>query len=98
MLHRFVRLSFKQECIEEFQNLFLDVKEKIENFDGCQSVELLQDAESKNKFMTFSIWENEKALEAYRQSEFFQTTWKKTKLMFNDKPKAFSMYKAGIKE
>ncbi|KXX72291.1 putative quinol monooxygenase [Flammeovirga sp. SJP92] len=98
MLHRFVRMSFKQECVEEFQNMFLEIRETIESFEGCQSVELLQDATIQCQFMTFSIWENEKALEAYRQSDFFQTTWKKTKLMFNDKPKAFSMYKTGIKE
>ncbi|NME70494.1 putative quinol monooxygenase [Flammeovirga aprica] len=93
MLHRFVRMSFKQECVEEFENLFLEVKGTIEKFEGCKSVELLQDATAKNQFMTFSIWENEKALDNYRQSAFFQSTWKKTKTLFNDKPKAFSMFK-----
>lgn len=93
MLHRFVRMSFKQECIEEFENMFNEIQSKIESFEGCHSVILLADDKEKNIFMTFSLWENEKALDNYRHSEFFTKTWTKTKLMFNDKPKAFSMYK-----
>jgi heme-degrading monooxygenase HmoA len=42
-------------------------------------------------FFTFSIWENEEALENYRQSELFRSTWSKTKVLFSDKPNAWTV-------
>lgn len=92
MLHRYVRMSFKQESVVEFLETFKKVKPIIESFDGCISVILLKEKDN-TKMMTYSIWENEKALDTYRNSDFFMHTWKHTKTLFNDKPKAFSMYK-----
>jgi heme-degrading monooxygenase HmoA len=40
---------------------------------------------------TLSIWDDETALEAYRQSELFQTTWAKTKVLFAEKAEAWSV-------
>jgi heme-degrading monooxygenase HmoA len=41
--------------------------------------------------MTYSLWESTDALEAYRQSELFRTTWSATKLLFAERAVAFSM-------
>ncbi|OHX65982.1 putative quinol monooxygenase [Flammeovirga pacifica] len=92
MLHRFVRMTFQKEKIDEFKHLFNQVQPIIENFEGCHSVRLLEDADQPMKMMTFSIWENQTALDSYRDSEFFITTWRKTKVMFEDKAEAFSMF------
>ena len=43
-----------------------------------------------NVFFTLSFWENEEALNAYRDSELFKTTWAKTKILFSDKPQAWT--------
>jgi quinol monooxygenase YgiN len=51
---------------------------------------LLQDENDKNIFFTYSIWENDEALQAYRNSELFETTWAKTKILFAGKPEAWS--------
>ena len=37
-----------------------------------------------------SFLENEEALNAYRHSELFRSTWAKTKVLFAEKPIAFS--------
>ena len=58
---------------------------------GCQHVELLRDAAMPTIFFTLSLWDTEGSLEAYRQSELFRTTWAKTKILFADKPTAWTM-------
>ena len=59
--------------------------------DGCKHVELMQDINNPTIFFTFSIWENPSDLEAYRQSELFKGVWAKTKVLFGDKPEAWSV-------
>ncbi len=90
MINRIVRLSFKPESVDEFLLLFEAVKIEIANFEGCKGLTLLQDANALNVFYTYSIWTDLDALERYRQSALFSETWVKTKLLFNDKPVAYS--------
>jgi heme-degrading monooxygenase HmoA len=40
---------------------------------------------------TYSLWESEADLNAYRHSELFEDTWKHTKALFADKPAAWSV-------
>ncbi len=89
-LIRIVRLSFLPEKVEEFLNIFNNSKNKIRNFENCLHLELLQDADTPNIFMTYSHWKDEDALNVYRNSELFNTTWAKTKILFAEKPLAFS--------
>ncbi|NLR94224.1 putative quinol monooxygenase [Flammeovirga agarivorans] len=91
MLQRFVRMSFQEEHIKTFKELFSEVQPKIKEFEGCHSVQLLQDSTDKKVFMTFSVWDSEDALNNYRESDFFKATWRKTKVLFKQKPEAFSM-------
>ena len=91
MLIRIVRMEFDPAKVNDFKILFDAVKGKIAGFPGCQHVELRIDASSSNVFYTFSKWENEDALEAYRVSELFTETWKRTKVLFNGKPLAYSL-------
>jgi quinol monooxygenase YgiN len=92
MLIRIVRMTFQQEKVEEFLTIFANSKDKIRNFEGCIYLELLRDANDPHIFITYSQWENEDALEQYRQSSLFKTTWAQTKVLFSDKPLAFSTY------
>lgn len=75
------------------KQLFAEIQDFIKKFEGCHRLELWQDADNPAIFMTYSFWENTKALEKYRHSEFFKTTWSKVKPMFADKPHAFSAIK-----
>lgn len=90
MIVRIVRMSFKVEKIEEFLNIFKENHELISGFEGCISLKLLRDIDNKNQFFTISEWNQENELEKYRKSELFKKTWKKTKLLFDSKPKAWS--------
>lgn len=90
MITRIVKMTFKEENTEAFQNIFELVKERILNFEGCKSVKLLRDVNNPCVFFTYSKWENENSLNAYRKSLFFDDTWTKTKALFSDKPEAWS--------
>ena len=96
MINRIVRMSFQPEKVEEFLKIFDTSKKLIANFDGCSSLKLLQDVNQKNVFFTYSIWENEQCIENYRNSELFNLTWAQTKILFNDKPLAWSTKIADI--
>jgi quinol monooxygenase YgiN len=91
MIKRIVRLSFQPEKVQEFLQIFESSKQLISNFEGCLALSLYQDYEKKNVFYTESIWKSIEHLENYRNSELFQSTWLKTKVLFNEKPQAFSL-------
>ena len=90
MLIRIVRMTFKPEEVEAFLAVFEGAKEKIRAVEGCCYLELWRDADQPNILMTHSHWENADALEAYRHSDLFKSTWAKTKPLFADRPQAFS--------
>jgi quinol monooxygenase YgiN len=93
MIVRIVKLHFKKENIASFEQLFEETKEVIQNFDGCSLLELYQDTKDPAVFFTYSYWASEKHLEAYRQSDFFKHVWSRTKLLFEDRPQAWSVEK-----
>jgi quinol monooxygenase YgiN len=93
MLIRVVRMTFQPEKVDAFlQNLEAN-KHRIRNFQGCLHLEVWSDFHAKNIFTTYSIWENEEALNNYRDSELFKTVWGFTKSLFLEKPIAFSSKK-----
>ena len=93
MLIRIVRMTFRDDKVEEFLKNFETSKGSIRNFPGCHHLELWRDHNKKNIFMTYSWWESEEALDKYRDSELFKTVWNLTKSFFLEKPQAFSSKK-----
>lgn len=91
MLIRIVKMTFREDALEAFKDFFVERKEKIRSFEGCQHLELWQDAVHNNIFFTYSIWQNENALLHYRNSAFFKDTWQHTKLLFSAKAEAYSI-------
>ncbi len=90
MIKRLVKLTFQTDKTDEFIRVFETSKDRIRAMSGCQHVELLRDATTPNVFFTLSLWDTEESLESYRQSELFRTTWAKTKVLFSDKPAAWT--------
>jgi heme-degrading monooxygenase HmoA len=90
MLIRLVRMTFQEDKIPDFLEIFNNSKQKIRHFEGCSHLELLQDTLQANVLMTYSFWESETHLNVYRNSELFKTTWAATKALFKEKPVAFS--------
>ncbi|TPE44249.1 putative quinol monooxygenase [Pontibacter mangrovi] len=90
MLIRIVRMTFKPEKTEEFLEIFRNSKDRIRAFEGCNHVELLQDLHQPNVYSTYSLWDSEEHLNAYRGSELFGQVWPATKTLFAAKPEAWS--------
>lgn len=93
MFVRIVKLSFKEENIDAFLENFEQFKNQIRNFPGNRLLELYQDKNNPCLFFTYSYWENEEDLEAYRKSDLFNEVWSFTKTLFNEKPEAWSVDK-----
>lgn len=86
-------MDFKSDKIVDFLKIFNNHKTKIRAFAGCQFLELYQDKNKPHIFFTYSLWEDENFLENYRNSELFVQVWSQTKLLFNNKPEAWSVNK-----
>ncbi|MDA0194363.1 MAG: putative quinol monooxygenase [Bacteroidetes bacterium] len=93
MLIRIVRMTFKEDSVDDFLEIFRENSDQIKACNGCVDLELLRDLDNPNVFITKSRWINQSLLEDYRNSEFFKTTWQKTKPLFSEKPLAFSSEK-----
>ena len=91
MLIRIVRMTFRPEAVAQFEEIFNTSKRHIRTFPGCRRLELLRDLDRPHVFCTYSHWDGPEALEAYRQSDLFKTTWAKTKALFAEKAVAFSV-------
>ena len=90
MITRIVKMTFSPEKVEEFLLVFNQKKALIAGFEGCEYLELVRDKDNKNIFFTISKWKEQTYLEKYRSSELFQQTWAKTKVLFSDRPQAWS--------
>jgi len=91
MIKRIVKLTFREEETDTFLQIFEESQEQIRNFPGCRHLELLRGLTAENIFFTYSFWESEEHLEAYRLSPLFKSTWSRTKKLFSEKPQAWSV-------
>lgn len=93
MIVRIVKLTFHEQNISAFLEIFAESKERIRASDGCNLVELYRDTTNTSIFFTYSYWNEAADLENYRNSEFFKSVWSKTKVLFSEKPEAWSVNK-----
>ena len=91
MIKRIVKMTFRPEAVPAFLAIFEESKALIRAFEGCQHLELLRDTGQPNILFTLSHWQSGAALDAYRQSDLFLATWKKTKVLFAEKAEAWSV-------
>ena len=93
MFIRIVKMSFHEDKIPVFLEHFHTVKNNIRNFPGNNFLEVYQDKNNPSIIFTYSVWNDEADLEAYRTSELFTEVWAFTKQFFNAKPEAWSVDK-----
>lgn len=93
MITRIVRMEFQAEQVETFLEVFRESMHTIRSFPGVHGLELHRDATNPCIFYTYSLWEDQAALDNYRHSDFFRALWPRTKALFADKPQAFSLLK-----
>ena len=91
MLLRTVRMTFRPEVVDAFlDEVFRPSAPRIRAFPGCRHLELWRDARYPNILTTFSQWDDVEALDHYRESELFRSTWARTTPMFAAPPVAHS--------
>jgi quinol monooxygenase YgiN len=83
-------MTFRPDALEEFLAMFEGTSQAIRSFPGCEHLELWEDARFPNVLSTYSIWCDEAALEEYRKSELFRSTWARTQAWFAAAPVAQS--------
>jgi autoinducer 2-degrading protein len=91
MFIRIVKMEFIEKEIPSFLANFELVKSKIRNFPGCIHLKLLRDKNDSTIFFTYSKWNAEASLEAYRNSDLFKGVWATTKTKFRSKAAAWSV-------
>ena len=91
MIVRIVQMTFREDSVKDFTDLFESRKQTIRSFPGCTHLELWQDNTHANIFFTYSTWDSQADLDHYRFSDFFKDTWSKTKTLFAEKPQAWSV-------
>lgn len=93
MFVRIVKMGFHEQHVAVFLENFEKVKQDIRNFPGNRFLELYRDKADPTLFFTYSYWETEADLEAYRKSGLFCETWAITKPLFRQKAEAWSVDK-----
>jgi heme-degrading monooxygenase HmoA len=89
-------MTFREEETENFLKIFNGSSSLIRNFQGCQRLELLRDKNDPRIFFTYSHWNAENDLQNYRHSELFAQVWSRTKVLFAEKPEAWSVSREQI--
>ncbi len=91
MIFRIVKMTFKPEYSDTFEEFARSIKSQIASVPGCLHLEMLRDFSDTNTFFTYSNWESETDLNNYRKSELFGQVWPRTKLWFAQKPEAWTV-------
>ena len=90
-LIRVVKLHFRADAVADFLALFAARRAHIRAYPGCTHLALWRDRADPSLFFTYSHWEDEAALNAYRHSELFRATWAGTKPLFAKRAEAWSV-------
>jgi len=81
MIVRTVRLTFLEGESLTFWKLIEPKLSLIRNFQGCSHLEIWQDLQDPNVMTSYSIWESEEHLNAYRKSSLFGEVWPQIKVL-----------------
>ncbi|MGB3547830.1 MAG: antibiotic biosynthesis monooxygenase [Saprospiraceae bacterium] len=90
MITRIVHLQIGSAHTAAFTEIFHRSRPAILAQPGCRHVECLQDEHDPTTFFTYSHWDSEADLNAYRKSEFFGSVWPATKALLTAPPRAWT--------
>ncbi|MCO5260163.1 MAG: antibiotic biosynthesis monooxygenase [Crocinitomicaceae bacterium] len=84
-------MTFEENKINDFLTFFDSIKHIVNNFPGCNGMQLLQDKQHPFIVFTYSNWQDESNLETYRNSDDFKRIWSTIKPWFAQKAEAWSV-------
>ena len=85
-------MTFQPDHVKDFLEIFDESKRDIRRCPGNLGLQLLRGTAVTNVLFTLSDWESEAALEDYRKSDLFKSTWARTKPLFLEKAEAHSVF------
>lgn len=91
MIRRLVKMTVPPERAGEFERLYAEVRERVLSAPGCRKLELYRDLRDSGIFFTWSLWDDEQAVETYRKSEIYRSVWPRLKALFASKAEAWSV-------
>jgi quinol monooxygenase YgiN len=83
-------MTLSAESVDSFLEQFEASAPQIRDFPGCYHLELWRDADTPTVYTTYSHWDNRAALDRYRNSTLFTSTWASVKPLFSAPPEAHS--------
>jgi hypothetical protein len=89
-IQRIVKMTFHKNHCEDFETYFNEIKNQVGNQPGCHGVKLLKEENETGVYFTYSVWDSQEHLDAYRFTPLFKMVWPKVKEWFADKPEAWS--------
>ncbi len=90
MIVRIVHMFFRPHALEQLMPLIHRQLRNVMSHPGCLAVKLFRDTSDPDHLCTFSIWEDQEALDDYRQSDHFIEVWSTLKSHFAKPPQAYS--------
>jgi len=90
MIVRIVRMTLRSDAIDSFLALYDSVSPSIRAQAGCRGLRLVREVGRPGVLSTISLWDTADALESYRGSELFRTTWSATRTFFETRAEAWS--------
>ena len=90
MVIRIVELHIQKDKLENVKLLLAEVAPKVRGMAGCTHLNILEDLYNSGHITTYSYWETEADLNAYRNSEVFKTFWAAIKPLFELPARAWS--------
>lgn len=72
MIKVFAKLELKENKMEEFRDLVIELIAETRNENGCMTYQLFQDVNKQNVFTFTEEWVNQEALQSHLHSKHFQ--------------------------
>lgn len=92
MIIRIVELQFESDSASRAVKLVKDIAPKVRQSSGCLHLEILVDVRKGGHISTYSKWESEDHLNAYRDSQLFKNFWASVKPHFKVPARAWSSF------
>lgn len=90
MIIRIVELKINTENLDKASDLLAEASSKVRGMKGCSHLHILSDIRKTNHITTYSYWDTEADLDAYRHSEVFKSFWGEIKPLFALPARAWS--------
>ena len=90
MVIRIVELSIQKDKLPFAQKYLAEVAPKVRNSPGCTHLRILMDLHNPGHITTYSHWNTEADLNAYRKSDIFNNFWSQIKPLFEAPARAWS--------